>query len=183
VAGKGKRSADEQLPAAKRARRAGGICLSDDEDGPSPSAVGAGNEEDQDQMPDDGASGAHTSTAQQDEAKPKPKSAVDDIFAEMKKDTSIKKAPAPKTDISSFINGLVSKSSGSSSTAAAKGGKFDVASLFPTSVSKKQTVKVCAEHPHLHVTLACDSISRVSARVRSTTSTLQQLASCCCAAP
>lgn len=123
-------------------------------------------------MPDDGASGAHTSTAQQDEAKPKPKSAVDDIFAEMKKDTSIKKGPAPKTDISSFINGLVSKSSGSSSTASAKGGKFDVASLFPTSVSKKQTVKVCAEHPIPHVTLACDSTSRVSARVRSTTSPL-----------
>lgn len=135
--------------------------MSDDEDGPSPSTVEAETEEEQadgDQVPEDV---AHTSRAQQDEAKPKPKSAVDDIFAEMKKDTSVKKAPTSKTDISSFINGLVSKSSGSCS-AAAKGGKFDVASLFPTSVSKKQTVKVCIGQPHLNVTVACDNASRAN---------------------
>jgi hypothetical protein len=140
---KAKRKAEAPLPGAKRARRAGGICLSDDEDDPLSSTVEAEEEQaDGEQVPE---GAAHTASAVQEEAKPKPKSAVDDIFAEMKKDTSIKKASAPKTDISSFINGLVSKSAGAGGAAAkgGAGGKFDVASLFPTSVSKKKTVTVC----------------------------------------
>ena len=75
---------------------------------------------------------------------------MDDLWAEMKRGESVKKpAPAPKTDIGSFINGLVSKSSAAGGAAASKGAgaKFDVASLFPTSVTKKQTVKARARRP------------------------------------
>ena len=56
-------------------------------------------------------------------AKPK-KSAVDDFWEEMKRGAEVKKpaAQAAKKDISSFINGLVSKSAGGSA-AASKGGK------------------------------------------------------------
>jgi hypothetical protein len=70
---------------------------------------------------------------------------MDDFWEEMKRGERAKQAAAPKTDISSFINGLVSKSSGAGAGAAQKGGKFDVASLFPTSVTKKQIVKVQRE--------------------------------------
>jgi len=136
---KGKRKANVALAGAKRARRGGGICLSDDEGEPSTSMTATAEDEAEEEQNAEAA--AHESVAAQEEAKPKPKSAMDDIFAEMKRDTTVKKAPAAKTDISSFINGLVSKSS---NPAASKGGKFDVASLFPTSVSKKQTVKVNA---------------------------------------
>ena len=75
---------------------------------------------------------------------------MDDLWAEMKRGESVKKpAPAPKTDIGSFINGLVSKSSAAGGAAASKGAgaKFDVASLFPTSVTKKQTIKASTRSP------------------------------------
>ena len=155
-ASKAKRKADALLPGAKRARRGGGICLSDEEDEPSiarvpvadgPEEEGGGEDEGEDEASASGDKAAGTAAHKsggtaQEEAKPKPKSAMDDLWEEMKRGETVKKAaPAPKTDISSFINGLVSKSS--SSGAASKGGKFDVASLFPTSVTKKQTVKVC----------------------------------------
>ena len=141
-----RKKVDASLPGAKRARRKGGICLSDDdEEAAAPTARVA--EPDEAAEEEEAHAPAHASGgAAQEDAKPKPKSAMDDLWEEMKRGESAKKpAAAPKTDIGSFINGLVSKSSGAGAGAAQKGGKFDVASLFPTSVTKKQIVKVQRE--------------------------------------
>jgi hypothetical protein len=129
------------LPGPPRARRGGGIYLSDDEDQPTPTEAVCADDEDGVEAEEASAPGVHAKDGPvQEESKPKPKSAMDDLWEEMKRGSSVKKsAPAAKTDISSFINGLVSKSS---SAASAKSGKVDVASLFPTTVSKKATVKV-----------------------------------------
>jgi hypothetical protein len=125
---------------AKRARAGGGICLSDDDGEPGPSAADPAEEEGEEEDVNVGAEAHVLADQAPEEAKPKPKSAVDDMFEEMKRGAAVKKdAPKPRSDISSFINSLVSKSA---PVAASKGAKVDVASLFPTTVAKKATVQV-----------------------------------------
>lgn len=98
---------------AKIPPRKGGICLSDDEDEPAPAAHAEPDAEEEAVEEEDKRSGAEahqSGAAAQEEAKPKAKSAMDDMWEEMKRGSSVKKAAnAPKKDISSFINGLVSK--------------------------------------------------------------------------